>query len=723
MKRSWRRYIASLVIATGVLCLCQSSFASGLSNKKVLQLRDEGTSQGDVKAIDCVGGNIACTASSGVGTVTISDSGGAGSNNVLTSDAGSVPYYNTRSTISEDVTFQFSPVANTLSISADVAQSGNDLAFVISSDSGVRVANISHDGSVFANKLQLSNDLAMIDGGTGSSLEDPGADRILFFDDGTGLVDFLSPNSPLQIVGSSLEYVDPIWQTTTNVISNKVSSDNLTIGSSTNYAKLGVFGDTDEIQLNTRCNQTQTNNCFNIESADGTDLVYYKPSSGLTITSTGEEKVVFGSGNQAVYSILFDLSGTDVRLSADSAVLRSSSLISADAGFASNNQKTTGGFLDLYEDQDGGSQKLRLISQSMTADLTYTLPADNGGVNYVLQNNGSGTLSWAAASAGSPGGSNSQVQYNSAGSFAGDATLQYYPTSNTLVVSGDTGQSGSTPAIIISSDTGTRVASISHDGGAFFNRVQLSNDLAVADGGTGLSSGTSGGVLGYTAAGTLASSTALSANAVVIGGGAGATPTSITADTSTSHALFSTGTSPAFRNINFSDVQGTATVAQGGTGSTTGTALRMAYYPTATSIASASGLISTDGTRIAIGPNTNTKISLDVAGSFRSVPITLTDSPKITMDAAASNFFVVTLTGQPRTLENPLNGVLGQKITVLISQDVTGSRKIGFGTDIKFGSTITTFDATTTGGMQDMIGLIRGPVSWDVVAVAKGFRS
>jgi hypothetical protein len=49
-------------------------------------------------------------------------------------------------------------------------------------------------------------------------------------------------------------------------------------------------------------------------------------------------------------------------------------------------------------------------------------------------------------------------------------------------------------------------------------------DVAVADGGTGLSSGTSGGVLAYTASGTLASSGALTNNAPVLGGGAGAVP-------------------------------------------------------------------------------------------------------------------------------------------------------------------------------------------------------
>lgn len=56
-------------------------------------------------------------------------------------------------------------------------------------------------------------------------------------------------------------------------------------------------------------------------------------------------------------------------------------------------------------------------------------------------------------------------------------------------------------------------------------------DVAVADGGTGLSSGTSGGVLAFTASGTLASSGALAANAIVIGGGAGVAPSTTTTGT------------------------------------------------------------------------------------------------------------------------------------------------------------------------------------------------
>ena len=54
--------------------------------------------------------------------------------------------------------------------------------------------------------------------------------------------------------------------------------------------------------------------------------------------------------------------------------------------------------------------------------------------------------------------------------------------------------------------------------------ITLAGTLNVANGGTGLTSGTSGGVLAFTASGTIASSGALAANALVVGGGAGVAP-------------------------------------------------------------------------------------------------------------------------------------------------------------------------------------------------------
>jgi hypothetical protein len=75
----------------------------------------------------------------------------------------------------------------------------------------------------------------------------------------------------------------------------------------------------------------------------------------------------------------------------------------------------------------------------------------------------------------------------------------------------------------------------------------VTGTLPVVNGGTGLTAGTSGGVLAYTATGTLASSAALTANSLVIGGGAGAAPSTTTTGTGVVTALgVNTGTAGAF---------------------------------------------------------------------------------------------------------------------------------------------------------------------------------
>lgn len=71
---------------------------------------------------------------------------------------------------------------------------------------------------------------------------------------------------------------------------------------------------------------------------------------------------------------------------------------------------------------------------------------------------------------------------------------------------------------------------------------ELTVPLSVANGGTGLASGTSGGVLAYTASGTIASSGALTANAPVIGGGAGVAPSVGTRSGNTTTFGTTTGT-------------------------------------------------------------------------------------------------------------------------------------------------------------------------------------
>lgn len=66
---------------------------------------------------------------------------------------------------------------------------------------------------------------------------------------------------------------DNVFQTTSNVANLRTSTDNLTIGSSTNLAKVGIDGDTDEVQLLVQGHSTQSNNLFVLEKSDGTDVV------------------------------------------------------------------------------------------------------------------------------------------------------------------------------------------------------------------------------------------------------------------------------------------------------------------------------------------------------------------------------------------------------------------------------------------------------------------
>jgi hypothetical protein len=70
--------------------------------------------------------------------------------------------------------------------------------------------------------------------------------------------------------------------------------------------------------------------------------------------------------------------------------------------------------------------------------------------------------------------------------------------------------------------------------------------LPVANGGTNLASGTSGGVLAYTASGVLASSAALTQYGIVYGGGAGAVPVATAAGTTGQVLTATTGSAPTW---------------------------------------------------------------------------------------------------------------------------------------------------------------------------------
>lgn len=84
----------------------------------------------------------------------------------------------------------------------------------------------------------------------------------------------------------------------------------------------------------------------------------------------------------------------------------------------------------------------------------------------------------------------------------------------------------------------------------------VTGTLAPSNGGTGLTSGTSGGVLAFTASGTIVSSSALAANALVIGGGAGVAPSTTTTGSGVVTALGNAANATG----GFTTINGTATL-------------------------------------------------------------------------------------------------------------------------------------------------------------------
>lgn len=108
-------------------------------------------------------------------------------------------------------------------------------------------------------------------------------------------------------------------------------------------------------------------------------------------------------------------------------------------------------------------------------------------------------------------------------------------------------------------------------GNPTFGAVALTTDISgilpVANGGTGIASGTSGGIPYFSSSSTVASSSALVANQIVLGGGAATTPATLGSLGTTVQVLHgNAGGAPTFGAVVLTtDVSGTLPIANGGT--------------------------------------------------------------------------------------------------------------------------------------------------------------
>ena len=192
--------------------------------------------------------------------------------------------------------------------------------------------------------------------------------------------------------------------------------------------------------------------------------------------------------------------------------------------------------------------------------------------------------------------------------------------------------------------------------------------LPVANGGTGLTAGTSGGVLAYTAAGTLASSAALAASALVIGGGAGAAPSTTTTGTGVVTALgVNTGTAGAFV-VNGGALGSPSTAGTmpaftlGGTVSGGGNQINNVVIGTSTPLAGAFTTLSASSTATITAAGgtfaTSNLILKDNVGSPAGYVLANAGATYIGTTSAATSYIAVTSTGLAVTGELSTTGVI-----------------------------------------------------------------
>jgi hypothetical protein len=211
--------------------------------------------------------------------------------------------------------------------------------------------------------------------------------------------------------------------------------------------------------------------------------------------------------------------------------------------------------------------------------------------------------------------------------------------------------------------------------------VTVAGTLAVANGGTGLTAGTSGGVPYYSATGTIASSAALAASSLVLGGGAGAAPATTTTGTGVVTALgTNVGTAGAF-------------VVNGGALGT----------PSSGTLTSATGLPLTTGVT-GILPVANGGTATATPSLVQGSGVTITGTwPNQTIAATGSGG---TVTAVSVVSANGLAGsssggatpalTLSTSITGVLKGDGTAISAATAGTDYVAPGTATTFTATQT---------------------------
>lgn len=114
-----------------------------------------------------------------------------------------------------------------------------------------------------------------------------------------------------------------------------------------------------------------------------------------------------------------------------------------------------------FADADSSNYVAFQAPSTVASNILWTLPSTDGTSGQALVTNGTGTLSWASV-AGIPGGSTTQVQFNDAGVFGGDADFTYNKTTNILTAAGGFSSAGTYNNVTITAPASSATLTIAN---------------------------------------------------------------------------------------------------------------------------------------------------------------------------------------------------------------------------------------------------------------------
>lgn len=236
---------------------------------------------------------------------------------------------------------------------------------------------------------------------------------------------------------------------------------------------------------------------------------------------------------------------------------------------------------------------------------------------------------------------------------------------------------------------------------------QWTQYIGVAQGGTGLTSGTSGGVLYFSATGTLASSAALTANAIVLGGGAGVAPSTTTTGTGVVTAIGNSVNTTGGLVTQSGTLTASALLLGGGSGTaisstTTGTGVVTALGNNADATG---GFTTTNGAATLTNKRIDPRVSSTT--STASVTPTIASYDMYAFTAQAATLTINAPTGTPVDGDKLMFRILDNGVSQTLSWNATYTA---------IGVTIPT---ATTANKMTYVGCIYNAANtrWDVVAV------